>query len=234
MLGAVVRAKTEAMPKIRRKIEWTLAAGFVLLVTLALGMTAKRGAVGSDAPVGMPPDEPKKSEVRPVPIQDALQKPFMLPFAKPTSLETVAAYLHKNLHVEVVLDRAALGRLDIKPDETVQIELADVRLKTGLKLLLDQVGMTFRIEPEDNLLILTDSTGADDPIERVLAEIKAASRRSRRAGCTRRDPVRPGLDDIDGPKIRKPTIIEEMPAKPGEKPQDLPDPPRPKTHRSGI
>ena len=49
----------------------------------------------------------------------------------------------------VVLDLAALGRQDVEPDDPVQLELEGVRLKTGLKLLLDQVGLTFRVVAED-------------------------------------------------------------------------------------
>ncbi len=64
----------------------------------------------------------------------------------------------------------------MKPDDPVQLQLEGVRLKTGLKLLLDQVGLTYQVVPEDNLLILTDTQGSADPIDRVLSEIKALHR----------------------------------------------------------
>ena len=108
-----------------------------------------------------------------VSVQDALLRPFSFPFATPTSLAEVCEHLHQTLKAPVVLDRAALDRLELKPEDPVQLRLEGVRLKVGLKLLLDQVGLTFQVVPEDNLLILTDTQGSADPIDRVLTEIKA-------------------------------------------------------------
>ena len=106
--------------------------------------------------------------------QDALLRRVDLPFAEPTALVDVQKYLAETLGLAVVLDVAAMDRLDVDPDEdTVQLNLKGARLKTGLKLLLDQLDMTYRVEPEDNLLILTDATQAGDPAERALREIKA-------------------------------------------------------------
>src|SRR5262249_28179550 len=85
--------------------------------------------------------------------QGAMQRPFTLPFATPTSLSDVCEYLRKTLKAPVVLDRAALDRLEIEPEDEVQLQLEGVRLKTGLKLLLDQVGMTYQVIAEDNLLV---------------------------------------------------------------------------------
>ena len=45
----------------------------------------------------------------------------------------------------MVVDLAAIERLDLKPEDTVKLELKGVRLKTGLKLLLDQVGLTYHL-----------------------------------------------------------------------------------------
>lgn len=146
-------------------------------------------------------------------IQESLVRPFAFPFREPTSLDRVAAHLRGALSGPVVLDRAALTRLELQPDDTVQLELEGVRLKTGLQLLLDQVGMTFRVVPEDNLLILTDAYGADDPYERILEEIETLHREVH--------DLRGALDDLyesvaaGGPDgaMRKPTIIEEVPGR---------------------
>ena len=86
----------------------------------------------------------------------------------------------------MVLDLAALDRKSAKPDDTVQLELDGVRLKTGLKLLLDQVGLTFRVVAEDNLMIITDQEG-----QRILPSesgpsLRFTSRFARGAGCRRR------------------------------------------------
>jgi hypothetical protein len=109
-------------------------------------------------------------------VQDALLRPFDLPFGEETTLEEVRQHLGKALGGQVVLDRSALDRLELTPEDTVQLDLKGVRLKVGLKLLLDQVGLSYRVVPEDNLLILTDPEGSDDPGQRALAEIKAMHR----------------------------------------------------------
>ncbi len=106
-------------------------------------------------------------------VGDALLRPFDFPFEEPTTLTDVQKYLAKALGAPVVLDLAALDRLDVDPEDTVQLDLKAVRLKTGLKLLLDQVGMTYRVVAEDNLLILTDAVEAGEPIDRALRELKA-------------------------------------------------------------
>jgi hypothetical protein len=109
-------------------------------------------------------------------IQDALLRPLDLPFEQETTLEEVRQYLGKVLGSPVVLDRSALDRLELKPEDTVQLDLKGVRLKVGLKLLLDQVGLAFKVVPEDNLLILTDPEASEDVAQRVLAELKSLHR----------------------------------------------------------
>ena len=121
-------------------------------------------------------------------IQDALLRPYHFPFSRPTSLAQVCAHLKETLKGPVVLDLAALDRKNSEPEDTVQLELDGVRLKTGLKLLLDQVGLTYRVVAEDNLMIITDQEGAEDPAERIWSELRAlTSRPARRPGCRRRD-----------------------------------------------
>ena len=161
-----------------------------------------------------------------VSVQDALLRPFSFPFASPTSLADVCEHLRQTLKAPVVLDRAALDRLELKPEDPVQLQLEGVRLKVGLKLLLDQVGLTFQVVPEDNLLILTDTQGSADPIDRVLTEIKALHRDVH--------DLQDAVDEIlaalapdeegGGARMRKPTIIEEVPGenKPGEKTEPPP------------
>lgn len=120
------------------------------------------------------PDDPAAPAPAPaVSVQDALLRRVDLPFDEPTSLIDVQKYLAENFGLAVVLDRAALARLNVDPEDTVQLNIRGVRLKTGLKLLLDQVEMAYRVEAEDNLLILTDARESHDPSIRALVEIKA-------------------------------------------------------------
>jgi hypothetical protein len=142
-------------------------------------------------------------------IQDALLQPYAFPFREPTSLDEVARHLGETLPAKVVLDRAALGRLGITSADTVQLELEGVRLKVGLKLLLDQVGLAYKVVPEDGLLILTDSQGSEEPIERILAEIKAIHRDLHDVQDAV-DDLRLDLgfgDEEDGSMTRKPVFI---------------------------
>lgn len=144
-------------------------------------------------------------------VQDVLLRPTRLPFAAETTLADVAEYLRKTYRIRVVVDAAALKRTKAKLVDKVQLELDGVRLKTGLKLLLDQVGLTYRVVAEDNLLIITDSTGADDRIGRIWTELKALHRDVHDLQNAV-DDLRElqGLIDGDG-QLRKPTIIEEAP-----------------------
>jgi hypothetical protein len=97
-------------------------------------------------------------------------------------------------------------------DDEVQLDLHDVRLKTGLKLLLDQLDLTYKVVPEDNLLIITDAAGSDDQEARLLDEVKALHRDLHDLQDAV-DEVRSALGiGEEGPKMRKPTIIEEVPA----------------------
>ncbi len=157
-------------------------------------------------------------------LQDAIVRPYSFPFARPTSLEQVCTHLRQTLKAPVVLDLAALDRQQVEPDNTVQLELEGVRLKTGLKLLLDQVGLTFHIVAEDNLLIITDREGSTDPADRIWSELSALHRDVHDL----QDAIDElsefiGGDKMDGPRVRKPTIIEEMPDEPGAKPRQVPD-----------
>ncbi len=154
-------------------------------------------------------------------VQDALLKPYAFRFARPTPLAEVAQRLGHDLGFPVVLDLAALERLDVTADDTVKLELVGVRLKTGLKLLLDQAGLTYKVIAEDNLLILTDKQGSEDPIERVMAEIHEIHRDIHDIQDAL-DEVREvtGLTGEEGAQVRKPTIIEEVPDNPDAKPQE--------------
>ena len=106
---------------------------------------------------------------------DALVKPFHFTFAKPTPLDEAAKQIARTLNAPVAIDRAAIERGGLKMNDVVQLELDNVRLKTGLKLLLDQLDLTYRVVPEDNLLIITDAAGSADPFDQVLTEIRACT-----------------------------------------------------------
>jgi hypothetical protein len=175
------------------------------------------------------PDETRAKTVLALPsagsatIQDALLRPYHFPFSKPTPLSQVCAHLKETLKAAVVLDLAALGRQDVEPQDPVQLELDGVRLKTGLKLLLDQVGLTYRVVAEDNLMIITDREGSDDQNDRIWSELRALHRDLHELQGDV-DDLRDYLgDEREGGHVRKPTIIEELPELEGNKPDNPPE-----------
>jgi hypothetical protein len=174
------------------------------------------------APIAQAPTRASREPDRPgqASIQDVLLRPYHFPFSRPTSLAQVCLHLKQTLGVPVVLDLAALDRQDVDSDDTVQLELEGVRLKTGLKLLLDQVGLTYHVVPDDNLLIITDREGSDDPLDRIWSELRTLHRDLHDV----QDAVDELLDALygeeqEGPRVRKPTIIEEKPDRDPSAPQ---------------
>jgi hypothetical protein len=201
-----------------------IAGGVLISARLSVRAQERVPNVPQDSVVPRPERAPRGGDrdgPAVVSVQDALLRPFSFPFATPTSLADVCEQLRQRLKAPVVLDLAALDRQELKPEDAVQLQLEGVRLKVGLKLLLDQVGLTFQVVPEDNLLILTDAQGSADPIDRVLSEIKALHRDVHDLQDSV-DEIIAALgpeEDGGGARMRKPTIIEEVPGetKPGEK-----------------
>ena len=206
------------------------AAAVALVISLARWPLAAQDGPAAEAKADVRKADVPKSVEAPEggpTVERALLRPFDFDFDEPTPLDEVARRLADDLGIRVVLDRAALVRMDVDTDQPVQLELEGVRLKTGLKLLLDQVGLAYRVVPEDNLLILTDPEEADEPIDRVLAELKSLHREVHDLQDAV-DDVLSSLDfEAEGPLMRKPTIIEEMPGKPVDPPAEKPARSRP-------
>ncbi|MHC5544079.1 hypothetical protein ACYOEI_38120 [Singulisphaera rosea] len=229
----------------KTRVQSSLIMAFVTAGVLAsawLTIEAKDQPIPVDPPAVAIEDlsPSKKAEVRVDPvtpstapthsIHDLLERPYPFRFQSPTRVSEVRDQLQKALKVPVVLDRAAMDRQDVRADDTVELELEGVRLRTGLKLLLSQVGLTYHVIAEDNLLLLTDEEGADDPLRRIFAEIKALHRDLHEVRDSV-DEMREVLGLDEGAKMRKPTIIEEQP----EVPADNVEPASPKTRaRPGV
>jgi hypothetical protein len=161
-------------------------------------------------------------------VQEALLRVYPLPFADETTLEAVAAHFRTALGAPVVLDLAALDRQDLTPEATVRLELEGVRLKTGLKLLLDKVGLTYRVIPEDNLLVLTDAQGGEDTSAQLLDELRDLHRDVHDLQDAVEE-LYQALDPEDegGVTMPLPAIVRDAPADPHPTPAEAPRRSRP-------
>ena len=188
----------------------------------ALLVTAAVVAALGLARWGLQAQEPAADPSPKASAADAMDRPHAFPFDEPTTLGEVAEHLRKTLGIQVALDLAALKRHELTPQSTVRLRLGPVRLRTGLKLLLEQVDLAANVIAEDNLLILTDAAGADDPIVRVEAELRGLRREVREA--------RDALDDLYdlivdgegiGAEVREPAMLPEgVPAAEKPAPQE--------------
>ncbi|MFO0956364.1 MAG: hypothetical protein U0800_02725 [Isosphaeraceae bacterium] len=106
-------------------------------------------------------------------LEELLERKLSVPFREEAPLSEVAAHLARELKVRVVLDPAAMARLDVLPGSLIRLDLEGaIRLRTALPLLLDQLGMTYRFVDEDDLLVLTDAKGLGDPFRQVMEELR--------------------------------------------------------------
>ena len=219
---AAIGSTREGRPMTPRNLLFTLVGLIAgLLAASQIPLHARRSAQepaekAAPTPVGtagVPNAEPKVS------LQEALLRPYAFDFAQPTPLEEAARRLSADLGGEVVLDLAALDRMDVRKEDPVELTLKNGRLKTGLKLLLDQVELTYKLVPEDNLLIITYEEGSEDPLDKVWAELGHIHRELH--------DIQDALDEVldraaagDDVQLHQPTIIEEMPGMPGAAPAD--------------
>ena len=196
----------------------------VAAVAVALGL-ARWGLLAQE-PAGTPASRPS--------LIEAMDRPHPFPFDEPTSLEAVVEQLRKTLGCEVALDLGALKRQKLSPASTVRLRLGPVRLRTGLKLLLDQVDLAAKVIAEDNLLVLTDAAGADDPIVRVEAELRGLRRevRETRDAVDELYDLLVAEDEEAGVEVRKPSMIQDLPE--GAPPADKPAPTDPAKARPGA
>jgi len=176
-----------------------------------VGLAATLALVGICSRQGLQAQPPKTPE-QTGEIRLTLDRIHDFPFARPISLAQLRDHLSQTLHLPVVLDKAGLERAGAQEDDTVELELKGVRLRTGLKLLLDQLGLGFKAVPEDNLLIITDAESADDPLQRIWSELRSLHRDLHDL----QDSVEELLESQDlvddgRTPVRKPTIIEEQP-----------------------
>lgn len=177
-------------------------------VVIGSGLWAARGQDGPPSPrTGAAP------KAGALPWSEGLDRTIELPFREPTTLSRIAAHLEKTIGSPVVLDAGAIKRRGLTEDTAVAVALDQARVKTALRLLLSPLELTYRLEREDNLLIITDAEGAEDISNRILETVRELHRDVHDV----QDAVGRIEDALapieEGPEMRRPTIIEPLPEK---------------------
>ena len=113
------------------------------------------------APSYTPVDLAKHSEAE-TRIRAALKSPAQFEFVN-TPLRGVVDYLKDRYHIEVQLDNKALADVGIAPDTPITQSVKDVSLRSALRLMLKEHGLTYVIAEE--VLLITTPEDADNKLE---------------------------------------------------------------------
>jgi hypothetical protein len=91
-------------------------------------------------------------------IRDALVAPTKFEFAD-TPLSNVIDQLKQSNHIEIQLDKRALDDAGVSADTPLSIRLTSTALRSGLRLMLEQIGLTYMLG--DGYLLITTPSGAE-------------------------------------------------------------------------
>jgi hypothetical protein len=125
----------------------SLRFAFCLLVALVAGVPFGR-IVRADEPAATSPTEK---------IKNALQSPTQMEFVE-TPLCDVIDYLKDHHKIEIQLDTRALNEMGISSDTQVTKNLKGISLRSALRLLTADLGLTYVIR--DEVLLITSAEQA--------------------------------------------------------------------------
>jgi hypothetical protein len=154
---AMLATLNKSSGRISRWLRIVLVAG--ALVVLAVPLVYLSRADGAH-------DEPPKTEYLPVPsasetrILAALEEPTKLEFHE-TPLGTVASFLSDKHTIPVQLDSRALEDVGISNDTPLNCDAENIKLRSGLRLLLRDMDLTYLIQ--DEVLLITTKDKAEGP-----------------------------------------------------------------------
>jgi hypothetical protein len=103
-------------------------------------------------------------------INDKLEQPLSMPFANETPLEDVLKYISQNTQgpnddgIQIHVDPIGLEDASATMQSTVRINLEGVPLKRSLKIMLDQLDLTYTVQ--DGLLFISWKGAEDLPTDR--------------------------------------------------------------------
>jgi len=130
----------------------TFSGRWLVVVGLALVLTQAQGAP-------TPKIEPKPKEMPQAEyIRRLLDSKVNLEFSG-TNLTAAVAQLSEDYRVNFVLDKAAVTAMGFDPNDLpVESKLKDVKLRTGLRTMMGQYGLSFAVVG-DSILITTEEMG---------------------------------------------------------------------------
>jgi hypothetical protein len=112
-------------------------------------------------------------------IEKALRgqlKPQGLHFAD-APLEEVAAVLQETYGIPVQMDSASLDEIGIDPQEPVTVSLHGISLRSALRLMLKQLGLTYIIQNE--VLLITTPEAAESELTTCVYDVRDLLHRKR-------------------------------------------------------
>ena len=121
-------------------------------LALARAEASREAAV--DGPAGVVRDDPKTRA-----ILAKLDDPISLPFESPTPLEDIIKYIRQatagpnDSGIPIYVDPLGLKDAKATMQSTININLEGVPLKTSLRLMLSQLGLSYAVK--DGLLIIS-------------------------------------------------------------------------------
>jgi hypothetical protein len=147
--------------------------GACALLTLAVVAAQSRGQEPADGPFdeveGLAPDAnvagPPRSQAT-LRIEWALHQPLREPLQFPqTPLNTIMRLLSEQYEIPIVFDTAALDAVAVSPEMEVDVNIANVTLKSALELMLRQIegGLTYVVDHE--VLMITTEDEANQRLE---------------------------------------------------------------------
>jgi hypothetical protein len=103
-------------------------------------------------------------------IREALDDPTELQFPN-TPLRTALEFLGDVHDINIIIDETGLTDEGISIDDTVDITLKDVSLKSGLNVLLKPAGLTYVVRNE--VMMITTQSKADGTIDTQAYDVSA-------------------------------------------------------------
>ncbi len=140
---------------------------FGLFVVLLASVCAvnSAGAQEPNAAQGAAAPTPPPAALGEEKIRQALTMPATIEFIE-TPLADVVAFLKDAYNIPIEVEAAALDEVGLSPDVPVTRNLHEVSLRTALRVILRDLGLTYLVDDEV-LLITTQEEAAQRPVTRV-------------------------------------------------------------------